>query len=145
MFPCDYTTNQHFLTLAPWPLGKSKRICLNIAKEFRDLSAFVSTDNKLAGWDPSLRSAHLGFNLLCPRLTLNSGICLPLYLSDTLAHSADASVLLGLWSPSYNSYHSLIVFIVSKLYNFWSHVFRVLFHSLRTVLKVTALPFLLRT
>ena len=58
-----------------------------MANEFRDLPAFVSTDNKLAGWDPSLRSAHLGFNLLCPRLTLNSGICLPLYLSDMLAHS----------------------------------------------------------
>jgi hypothetical protein len=47
-------------------------VVLNIANEFRDLSAFVSTDNKLTGWDIALESPFLPSLELCPRLTLNS-------------------------------------------------------------------------
>ena len=51
----------------PWFLERdSKYICfLSVANEFRDLPAFVSTDNKLAGWDPILRlpfPPYLGSN-----------------------------------------------------------------------------------
>jgi hypothetical protein len=66
-------------------------IFLNTANEFRDLPAFVSTDSKLAGWDLVLKlplSPHRDLKSLCPRLILNSEICLPLHLSDKLTHSA---------------------------------------------------------
>jgi hypothetical protein len=69
-----------------------------MANEFRDLPALVSIDNKLAGWDPVVGLPFppcLGSKELCSRLTFNSGICLPLYLSEKLAHRAAASVLLG--------------------------------------------------
>jgi hypothetical protein len=62
----------------------------------------LSTDNKLVGWDPALKLSFLPYlclTLICPRLTLNLGICQPLYLSDKLPHSVDAFVPLHTWSP----------------------------------------------
>lgn len=52
-FPFDHPMDQHFMT---WFLEDSKYTFLNMANEFRDLSAFASTDNKLAGWDLALPS-----------------------------------------------------------------------------------------
>jgi hypothetical protein len=80
----------------------------------------------------------LGLNLLCPRLTLNSGICLSLYLSDNLAHSTDASVPLYVWSSLYNPY-CILIFLHSweNIYIFLNSCFQCFSHSLRTVLKVT--------
>ena len=49
MFLFDYPTNQHFLIFAPLLIGKdSKHIFLIIVNEFRDLYAFVSTNNKFS-------------------------------------------------------------------------------------------------
>lgn len=47
----------------------------------------LNTDDKPAGWDPVLKLpllSLLGPNLLHPRLTWNSGICLPSNRSDQL-------------------------------------------------------------
>lgn len=63
-------------------------------------------------------------------LILNSGICLPLCLSDSLAQSVAAFVPLDSWSP-HNSYCTLMFCIVEKLYIFWTHVFIGLSHSLK--------------
>ena len=62
-------------------------------------------------------------------MTLNSGICLPLYPSDTFAHLCSCSVLLGLQS----SLHILHLYILYswEIIRSWTHIFRVLSHSLK--------------
>lgn len=87
---------------------------LSIANEFRNLPTTASTDNKLARWDLALRSPFLpclGLTSLFPRLTLNSQICFPFYLSDKLAHSVAASVLLGLFEAHYTIHIASLYFV----------------------------------
>lgn len=74
---------------------------------------------------------------------LNSGICLPFYLpsfisfSDKLAHSTADSVLLCLWSPSYNLYCIIIFCIVEKLYIFQLMFSEFFLTALGAILKVS--------
>jgi hypothetical protein len=81
-----------YFILVPLLLGKdSEHLFLNIASIFRNLSAFQCADNKIAGWDPILRSLTppcLDLNLLCPRNLLafvSAYLCIFL---TSLAHSA---------------------------------------------------------
>jgi hypothetical protein len=54
-FPFGYPTNQHSMTPAPQFLERdSRHIFVKIANEFRNLPAFVSTDNRLAGSHPEI-------------------------------------------------------------------------------------------
>jgi len=75
-------------------LGDCKHIfSFNIAKEFKDLPAWVKKEGELAGSKPVLKlpfPPHLGCGPnLCPRMALTLGICLPcIYLTSWLINVA---------------------------------------------------------
>jgi hypothetical protein len=65
------------LWLCLWFLGDSKQtFYLTLQKNSENCLLLLSTDNKLVGWDPSLKPfpPSLGLTLHCSMLTLNSGI-----------------------------------------------------------------------
>jgi hypothetical protein len=69
--------------------------------------------------------------LFYPRLTLASGICLPLYLSDKLAYKCTCLYSFRFVKPLIE----FIFCIVEKLYIFLTYTFRVLSHSLKSCLE----------
>ena len=130
---------------------------LLLKKNSENCLPLLHTDVKVAQWDSSLKLPflpHLGLDLLIFRLNSNSGICLPLYLSDKLAYSVAASILftLHLCSPLYSSYGIFTSYIVENLYifklmflEFFSTTLRVvLYVSIFTIfVKILATPCLL--
>lgn len=102
------TASTHFLLTQQ----KNSETCL----------ALSPTHAKLAGWDPILKLPffrYLGLGLPVSRLTLNSGIRLPLYLSDKLVHSCSSLCSFRLMKPlMLLVLYPYIFYIVEELFIF---------------------------
>ena len=115
--------------------------------ELRNLPAFVSTDSKLAGQDLALRSLFslcMDLHSLCPRLILNSEICLPLYLSDKPDYQCSCLF-------SFRSVKPFTQFILHPyiLQSLKLYIFELMFSeffptALRAILNITQFTILLR-
>lgn len=99
-FPFDYSMNQHFMTLASWHLGKdSKYFFFFFVTQQMNSKICLFEHRQEASWKGSCSEIAIPImprpNLTHPRLTLDSGTCLPLKAQTINVCGRDPV----LWSP----------------------------------------------